>query len=354
VIPVVWSPLHRRHAPTIEVELGRPVAQYELPARADRIHEALAEAPDRFRLLEPVSHGVGPIEAVHEPGLVVFLETAWEQVHREEGLAEAIPDTVVHPALRAGMGPVPAPAGAAARLGYWCFETMTPLVEGTYDAARGAVDVALTAADLVLRGERVAYGLCRPPGHHAPTAAYGGYCYFNNAAITAHAIATATGTRVTVLDVDYHHGNGTQQIFYERADVQYVSLHGDPNRAYPYFAGYADETGAGRGSGTNLNLPLPPGADDDRYLTALAQAIEAVDAFDPSVLVVSLGVDTFHLDPIADFALSTDAFTRSGAAVAGLARPMVVLQEGGYHLPSIGGNVRAWLDGVTSGLTNAS
>jgi acetoin utilization deacetylase AcuC-like enzyme len=206
----------------------------------------------------------------------------------------------------------------------------------------------------VIEGERVAYGLCRPPGHHAARALYGGYCFFNNAAVVAEHLTASTGGRVSVLDVDYHHGNGTQQIFYERADVQYVSLHGDPNRAYPYFAGYADETGAGRGSGTNLNLPLPPGADDDRYLTALAQAIEAVDAFDPSVLVVSLGVDTFHLDPIADFALSTDAFTRSGAAVAGLARPMVVLQEGGYHLPSIGGNVRAWLDGVTSGLTNAS
>jgi acetoin utilization deacetylase AcuC-like enzyme len=349
VITAVWSPLHRRHAPTVEVELGRPVAQYELPARADEIRRALSEAPDRFRVVEPTSHGVGPIEAVHDPGLVAFLGSAWEQVHREEGLAEAIPDTVVHPALRAGMGPAPAPAGAAARLGYWCFETMTPLVEGTYDAARGAVDVALTATDLVLGGEPVAYGLCRPPGHHAPTAAYGGYCYFNNSSIAAHAIATSTGTKVTVLDVDYHHGNGTQQIFYERSDVQYVSLHGDPNRAYPYFAGYAEETGAGRGAGANLNLPLPAGTDDAQYLDALARALDAIDAFDPAVVVVSLGVDTFHLDPIADFALTTDGFSASAAAVAALARPLVVLQEGGYHLPSIGGNVRAWLDGLTSG-----
>jgi acetoin utilization deacetylase AcuC-like enzyme len=349
VITAVWSPLHRRHAPTVEVELGRPVAQYELPARADEIRRALSEAPDRFRVVEPTSHGVGPIEAVHDPGLVAFLGSAWEQVHLEEGLAEAIPDTVVHPALRAGMGPAPAPAGAAARLGYWCFETMTPLVEGTYDAALGAVDVALTATDLVLGGEPVSYGLCRPPGHHAPTAAYGGYCYFNNSSIAAHAIATSTGTKVTVLDVDYHHGNGTQQIFYERSDVQYVSLHGDPNRAYPYFAGYAEETGAGRGAGANLNLPLPAGTDDAQYLDALARALDAIDAFDPAVVVVSLGVDTFHLDPIADFALTTGGFSASAAAVAALARPLVVLQEGGYHLPSIGGNVRAWLDGLTSG-----
>ena len=333
----------------MEVELGQPMAQYELPARADEIHRALAEAPDRFRVLEPVSHGAAPIEAVHDPGLVAFLGTAWEQVHLEEGLAEAIPDTVVHPALRAGMGPAPVPTGAAARLGYWCFETMTPLVEGTYDAARGAVDVALTATDLVLGGAPVAYGLCRPPGHHAPTAAYGGYCYFNNAGIAAHAMASSTGTKVTVLDVDYHHGNGTQQIFYERDDVQYVSLHGDPNRAYPYFAGYPEETGAGPGAGANLNLPLPPGTDDERYLATLAQAIDAIEAFDPAVVVVSLGVDTFHLDPIADFALSTDAFARSAGAVAALGRPIVVLQEGGYHLPSIGVNVRTWLDGLTTG-----
>jgi acetoin utilization deacetylase AcuC-like enzyme len=152
-----------------------------------------------------------------------------------------------------------------------------------------------------------------------------------------------------VLDVDYHHGNGTQQIFYERGDVQYVSLHGDPNQAYPYFAGYADETGAGSGAGSNLNLPLPPGTDDDRYLAALGQAIDAIAVFDPAVVVVSLGVDTFHLDPIADFALSTEAFTRSAVAVAELARPVVVLQEGGYHLPSIGENVRTWLEGLTNG-----
>jgi acetoin utilization deacetylase AcuC-like enzyme len=157
-----------------------------------------------------------------------------------------------------------------------------------------------------------------------------------------------------VLDVDYHHGNGTQQIFYERDDVQYVSLHGDPNRAYPYFAGYVDETGAGRGAGANLNVPLPAGTDDERYLAALTRVLDAIDAFDPAVVVISLGVDTFHLDPIADFKLSTAAFTRSGAAVAALARPVVVLQEGGYHLPSIGGNVRAWLDGLTKGLTTAS
>jgi acetoin utilization deacetylase AcuC-like enzyme len=355
VIPAVYSAVHQGHAPTTEIELGQTLGQYELPVRAEEIRRALEGEPERFSFVQPVEHGVAPIEGVHDPGLVAFLATAWEQVRAEQALAtqaqaqvaqelaEVFPDTFVHPALREGMGAAPAPDGAAARLGYWCFETMTPLVAGTYPAARAAVDVALTAADLVLDGARVAYGLCRPPGHHAPRAAYGGYCYFNNAAVVADHAARATGTRVTVLDVDYHHGNGSQQIFYERGDVQYVSLHGDPNRAYPYFAGYADERGAGRGAGSTLNLPFPPGTDDAAYETGLARALEAIDAFGPTTLVVSLGVDTFELDPIADFALTTGGFARAGGMVAELGRPTIVLQEGGYHVPTIGENVRTWL-----------
>ena len=350
MIPAVYSAVHQGHAPTSEIELGQTLGQYELPVRAEEIRRALEREPERFPFVPPVEHGVAPIEGVHDPGLVTFLATAWEQVRAEHApalaapeLTEVFPDTFVHPAVREGMGAAPAPDGAAARLGYWCFETMTPLVAGTYPAARAAVDVALTAADLVLGGARVAYGLCRPPGHHAPRAAYGGYCYFNNAAVVAHHIARSTGTRVTVLDVDYHHGNGSQQIFYERDDVQYVSLHGDPNRAYPYFAGYPDERGAGRGAGSTLNLPLPPGTDDAAYEARLAGALEAIDAFGPATLVVSLGVDTFELDPIADFALTTGGFARAGGMVAALGRPTVVLQEGGYHVPTIGENVRTWL-----------
>jgi acetoin utilization deacetylase AcuC-like enzyme len=348
VIPAVYSPVHQGHAPATEVDLGQTLGMFELPIRAEEIRRALAAEPERFPFVDAREHGSAPIEAVHDPGLVAFLATAWEEVQAEQEaqpLTEVFPDTFVHPALRQGMGAAPVPRGVAARLGYWCFETMTPLVAGTYPAARAAVDVALSAADVVLDGGRAAYGLCRPPGHHAPRSAYGGYCYFNNAAIVAHHLAAATGTRVTVLDVDYHHGNGIQQIFYERDDVQYVSLHGDPNRAYPYFAGYEDERGAGRGAGSTLNLPLPPGTDDAAYRAALARAVEAVDAFGPASLVVALGVDTFELDPIADFALTTDGFADCGALVASLDRPTVVLQEGGYHVPTIGQNVRAWLAG---------
>jgi acetoin utilization deacetylase AcuC-like enzyme len=174
----------------------------------------------------------------------------------------------------------------------------------------------------------------------------GGYCYFNNAAIVAEELSRRTGGRVAILDVDYHHGNGTQQIFYGRGDVLYVSLHGDPARAYPYFSGFEEETGAGEGAGSTLNLPLPVRCDDDTYLASLDRALEAIDAFGDAPLVVSLGIDTYRLDPICDLGLTTEGYTRIGAQVAGLGRPTVVLQEGGYFVPDLGANVLSWLRGL--------
>ena len=257
---------------------------------------------------------------------------------------DVVPDVFAMPGLRGRAEP----ARVAARLGWWCYETTTPLTSGTYDAARSAVDCALAATDAVLGGDRVAYGLCRPPGHHAATALYGGYCFFNNAAIAAHHAVSKTGGRVAVLDVDYHHGNGTQEIFYERDDVAYVSLHGDPARAYPYHTGFADETGSGRGSGCTCNVPLAAELDDDAYVGALDEALEAVESFAPELIVVSLGADTYVDDPICDLALTTDGFTRCGHAVAGLGLPLVVLQEGGYADAALGANVRAWPLGAST------
>jgi acetoin utilization deacetylase AcuC-like enzyme len=234
------------------------------------------------------------------------------------------------------------------RLGWWCFETTTPLTRGTYAAARASVDVALTAADHVLSGDPVAYGLCRPPGHHAARNAYGGYCFFNNAAVVAHHITAGTGSKVAVLDVDYHHGNGTQQIFYDRDDVQFVSLHGDPDRAYPYLTGFRDERGAGAGKGTTSNYPLAARTEDDEYLGALSAACAEVAAFGADVVVVSLGLDTYYDDPISDLAVTPDGFESSGAMIRELGLPTVVLQEGGYATDELGDNARRWLLGVNS------
>lgn len=346
MVVAVYSPVHRRHAPSHEVNLGALVPANERPDRIERIRDVLSADP-RFTIEVPTEHGTAPIEAVHEPGLVRFLETAWTDLHARYGRDEFFPEVVYHGALRAGMGPAPVPTDAEHAFGYWCFETATPLVEGSYAAARASVDVALDAASAVIGGERFAYGLCRPPGHHAAASVFGGFCFFNNAAIVA-ARLVAGGARVTILDVDYHHGNGTQQIFYDDAAVQFVSLHGDPVRAYPWFTGFADETGTGRGSGSTLNVPLAAGTTDDQYASALAAALEHIAAFGPDVLVVSLGVDTFWNDPISDLALTAEGYRRCGGLVAELGVPTIVLQEGGYDIDAIGANVHAWLDGLIS------
>jgi acetoin utilization deacetylase AcuC-like enzyme len=343
---VVATDLHRLHNPNAEMELGGFHPPHESVERAETIKGALL-ADSRFVFREPSEWGTGPIEAVHDPGLVRFLSNAWAEFQAASGPSrEVIPDVFYKPLLREGMSPGREPISIHGRLGWWCFETTTPLVEGTYLAARGSVDTAMTATRIVMNGERAAYGLCRPPGHHAPTANYGGYCFFNNAAVAANYVATTTGTKVAILDVDYHHGNGIQEIFYNRDDVLYVSLHGDPARAYPYSVGFADETGGGRGLGYNLNLPLAARTGDDEYLKALDRACEAIAAFGPSMVIVSLGLDTFDGDPIADLAVTTDGFERCGARVRELGLPTVVLQEGGYNVGALGENARRWLIGV--------
>ena len=343
---VVYTPAHLGHDPKTGNEQSRIGPAFEHIGRAEAIRATL-QADSRFDFTEPTNWGLAPIEAVHDRGLVRFLSEGWSEYQKVVGpTADVTPDVFYRPALRAGMGERGEPSSINGRLGWWCFETTTPLTEHTYEASLAAVDTALTATQIVLDGAPSAYGLCRPPGHHATTAMYGGYCFFNNAAIAANHVARATGTKVTVLDVDYHHGNGTQEIFYGRDDVQYVSLHGDPTRAYPYNIGYADETGTGKGRGTNLNVPLAIRTDDDSYLDALHRTFDAITAFGPSLLIVSLGLDTFFTDPISDLALTADGFERCGAAVSTLGLPSVVLQEGGYDVDALGDNVARWLTGL--------
>ena len=342
----VYSADHARHAPEHELELSRFQEPFEHPGRATAIHHALRADP-AFEVVPPESWGTAPIAAVHDPDLVAFLSTAWERYQQEVGPThDVVPDVFVHPAVRDGMGPAARPRPVAAQLGWWCFETTTPLTEGTYVAARSSVDVALTTAALVLRdGDRAAYGLCRPPGHHAATSVYGGYCFFNNAAVVAHHAASA-GARVALLDVDYHHGNGSQQIFYDRDDVLYASVHADPARAYPFTTGFADETGAGPGRGATVNVPLAAGVGDAELAGALDVALDAVLRHQPDVVVVSLGLDVHESDPIADLRVTRDGLHDSGRRVRDLGLPTVVLQEGGYATDELGRNAAAWLRGL--------
>ncbi|HET9682264.1 MAG TPA: histone deacetylase family protein [Candidatus Limnocylindrales bacterium] len=348
---VVHTEHHRAHDPSDEVYLGLPIPAYEVVQRAGIIKGALV-ADGGFELVEPSEHGELPILAVHDRGLLRFLEQAWSEVRRQAiGRQSLVADSYPNRAMFEGMSEaairrIPEPTAVGGRAGWWGLDTSNPILPGTYEAARWAVDVALTAVDLMLEGEGAVYGLCRPPGHHAARAMAGGYCFFNNAAIAAEAIVRATGERVAILDVDVHHGNGTQQIFWRRGDVLYASLHADPAFAYPFFLGHADEVGEGDGQGANLNLPLPRGTDDEAYLAALDRALDAIAATDGSVVVVSLGFDTYRDDPIGGFALTRAAYAAAGRRVAALGRRLVILQEGGYHLPSLGKNAVAWLRGV--------
>jgi acetoin utilization deacetylase AcuC-like enzyme len=348
---VVYTPVHLAHDTVTETVMGAAIPANEVAERAERIRAAL-EADGGFALEKPSEHGDEPLLAVHDPGLVRFVDEAWSAA-RAQGIGRSTLIADTYPTFRMFEGMIPEfvasrpeTGSAAGRAGWWGLDTANPLVAGTARAARAAVDVALTTVDLVLGGERAAYGLCRPPGHHAGRSMAGGYCFFNNAAIAAEAIARTTGQPVAILDVDYHHGNGTQQIFWRRGDVLYVSLHADPDRQYPFFLGRADEIGEGEGSGANLNIPLPAGTDDEAYLVALERGLEAIAATPGDVIVVSLGFDTYGHDPIGDFALTTAVYHECGRRVAALGRKLVILQEGGYYRPALGANARAWLRGA--------
>ncbi len=343
--PLIASDHHLAHDGLVELVAGQPVPCYESPERATVIREALL-ATGHYALTAPTEHGPDPISAVHTVELIDLVEHAWTDAVAagRDPSRPLLPDTFLLGAYAEGMSLERLPVGRHDRLGAFCFDTATPIVEGTAAAAHAAVDIALTALDLVLAGEPLAYGLCRPPGHHAGRGLIGGYCFFNNAAIVAESVLARGAQRVAILDVDFHHGNGTQQIFWERGDVLYVSLHGDPAGIYPYYSGYAVESGAGAGEGTTLNLPLPPGTDGDAYLATLDEALDGIRAFEPDApLVLSLGFDTYHADPICNFALRTDDYSRIGSAIASLGMPVVVIQEGGYAIDSLGDNAVAFV-----------
>ena len=343
-IPVVASDAHRAHDPPYELNEGRVVAPvYERAARGEALRGALAAAG--HPVLEPRAHPEAPLLAVHEAALLRFLERGHGDWRAAGGPEAMIPDTFAH--ARLGGGRAHPTRSGLGRPGAFCFDTATPVVAGTWSAARAAADVALTAAGLVAAGGRAAYALCRPPGHHAGPGYYGGFCFLNNAAIAARSLG-ALG-RVALLDLDFHHGNGTQEIFWSDPGVLYVSLHGDPDAHFPYFSGAADETGGGAGAGATRNLPLPDGVDDGAYLGVLELALEVVDAFRPAVTVVSMGFDTFADDPLGSFALTTRGYGAVGARLGELGRPLLLVQEGGYALGALGANAVALLAGLGRG-----
>ena len=335
----VFSTAHELRSPRTELYGGELVRPHESPERAQIVLGSI-QARDLGEIIPPDTFGAEPLLRVHDAEFLGFLETAWSEWLAAGNRGEAIPDC--WPARRMAQR---RPNSITGKLGYYAMAGETSISAGTWEAARAAADVALTAASRLSHGRAGAFALCRPPGHHAARDLYGGYCFINNAAVAAQYLRDAGAARVAILDVDFHHGNGTQDIFYERSDVLYVSLHGDPVDAFPYFSGFADQTGRGQGTGFNLNIPLPPGTGFDVWQRALETSLARVAGFRPDALVVSLGVDTFESDPISFFRLQSPDFSTYGRMIGACGIPTLFVLEGGYAVGEIGTNVVNVLEG---------
>lgn len=338
------DPDHALHDSQCEMHGGALVRSFECPERMERILTAMAEAgfaePER-----PPPVPLGLLETVHTPEYIRFLETAHDRWIAAHGSGEAIAFTWPVPGLTRGAPPEEIDGA----LGHYNFSVDTAITAGTWTAALGAAAAARSAAAHVAADAGPAFALARPPGHHAHRDLYGGYCFLNNAAIAAEVLRAAGAARVAVLDIDYHHGNGTQAIFWERPDVLFVSLHADPAQEFPYFAGWSGETGAGPGQGFTVNLPMRQGTGFDLWSEALGSASTRIAGFGAEGLVVSLGVDTFEGDPISRFRLSSADFPVVGARLADLDLPTVFVMEGGYAVEALGTNVAGTLVGFCGG-----
>jgi acetoin utilization deacetylase AcuC-like enzyme len=347
-VPVVSSDECRLHDPSAEIWIGVRTPGTEVPERVDVIRSSTVVAGAPQVAAEP--HDDAALGAVHSPELLRYLRDAWRNwessgLVEDPGQDRVVPYFVPMPEMRCGL-PLREPVAVHARAGAYCYDTMTLVGPGTWQAARAAVDVALTTVDLVEAGASAAYGLCRPPGHHATRGSFGGSCYLNNAAVAASALRAGGAERVAIIDIDAHHGNGTQSLFYDRPDVFYGSLHVDPGAGwFPHVVGFADETGRGPGVGTTLNVPLPPGTADGGWLTALGSICERVAAYSPDAVVLSLGVDAAAGDPESPLRVTAAGFLAAGRMIAELGR-CVAIQEGGYDLTAIGDLVVAVLRGL--------
>ena len=341
-----YNHLHAQHQGKVEMFRGALVPCFEVPARADHV---LAELQRRQlgAVLEPQAFDEAALTAIHSPRYLKFLATAWDQwvaldpAHADKDILPSVWPTRT---FRTDIEP----DNFAAKVGLYSYDAGTPFTSGTWVAAREGAHCALSAAQAVLAGDRAAFALSRPPGHHAGADFFGGYCFLNNAALAAQHLRNAGMHKVAVLDVDYHHGNGTQAIFYDRPDVYFASIHGDPRTEYPFYLGHADETGTGAGLGANLNLPLPRGTDYVTWAQALETALAGIAQFGADALVVSLGMDTFEGDPISGFKLTTQDYLRLGERLARAGLPTVFVFEGGYAVDAVGVNAVNVLQGFTS------
>ncbi|MFQ5623031.1 MAG: histone deacetylase family protein [Paracoccaceae bacterium] len=332
------APRQTAHDPKHFMANGARLPNPEVPARVEILRLGAEAAGCVFDV--PDDAGLGPIAAIHTPEYLAFLRTIHTRWMRIEGASdEVIPN--IHPANRTDGYPL----SAVGQAGYHQADTACPISAETWDAAYWSTQTAVAAADTVASGDSAAYALCRPPGHHAFADLAGGFCFLNNSAIAAQRLLDK-GLCPAILDVDVHHGNGTQGIFYTRGDVLTVSLHADPARFYPFFWGHAQERGEGAGLGANLNLPLPRGTGDDTYLKTLGKALDRIDAFGTDIIVVALGLDAHIDDPFKGLAVTTDGFARIGAAIAATRRPLLLVQEGGYVSDALRGNLTSFLNGV--------
>lgn len=341
-----FSHQHALHAPEFEFYRGQRVPCFEKPVRATYVHEQLSVRGHEIR--QPDVDSMPVVAQIHSARYLSFLQAAWDQwlaLDASNATQQPFPSVWPVRSLRSDVEP----DNFIAKLGLYSMDNGTPLAAGTWAAAKAGADAAASAAKSLAQGARAVFCATRPPGHHAGADFMGGYCFLNNAAIAAQALLNAGNQRVAILDVDYHHGNGTQSIFYERSDVLFVSLHGDPLTEFPFYLGHADETGAGEGTGFNLNLALPAGSTTAQWFAALETGCLRVAAHEPQALVVSLGLDTYAGDPISKFSLQTEDFSRLGQRLAQLGLPTVFILEGGYATEALGRNAVNVIEGFEKG-----